>query len=166
MKSDLRIGVIKIVIPRTQIPMWFNKQNAGSSISMDPLPNMDDNNLIGVAYCFTIVAHDDEMPSCIWFDFRGKRGLSSSYIFTHLGNYRVTVDLDHLCLLFFTREMFIDCTINHQPPITDGFHDIIEFEVSVEQPFGLHLEIKSCGYRWIFKEDLEQLNSQMYLTND
>ncbi|WJX44696.1 hypothetical protein P8452_31644 [Trifolium repens] len=29
MKSDLRIGVIKIVIPRTQIPMWFNKQNAG-----------------------------------------------------------------------------------------------------------------------------------------
>jgi hypothetical protein len=28
------------------------------------------------------------------------------------------------------------------------------------------LEIKSCGYRWIFKEDLEQLNSQMYLTND
>jgi hypothetical protein len=62
--------------------------------------------------------------------------------------------------------MFIDCTINHQPPIIDGFHDIIEFEVSVEQPFGLNLEIKSCGYRWIFKEDLEQLNSQMYLTND
>ncbi|KAK2380926.1 disease resistance protein RUN1 [Trifolium repens] len=166
MESDIQIGVIKIVIPRTQIPMWFNKQNAGSSISMDPLPNMDDNNLIGVAYCFTIVAHDDEMPSCIWFDFRGKRGFSSSYIFTHLGNYRVTVDLDHLCLFFFTREKFIDCTINHQPPITDGFHDIIEFDVSVEQPLGLHLEIKSCGYRWIFKEDLEQLNSQMYLTND
>jgi hypothetical protein len=46
MKSDLPIGQIEIVIPKIQIPMWFNKQNVGSSISMDPLPNMDDKNLI------------------------------------------------------------------------------------------------------------------------
>jgi hypothetical protein len=39
--------------------MWFNKQNVVSSINMDPLPNMDDKNLIGVACCITFVAHDD-----------------------------------------------------------------------------------------------------------
>jgi hypothetical protein len=39
-------GQIEIVIPKIQIPMWFNKQNVGSSIRMDPLPNMDDKNLI------------------------------------------------------------------------------------------------------------------------
>jgi len=61
MKSDLPIRQIEIVIPRMQIPMWFNKQNVGSSISMGPLPNMDEKNFIGVffACCITLVAHDD-----------------------------------------------------------------------------------------------------------
>ncbi|GAU12406.1 hypothetical protein TSUD_253570 [Trifolium subterraneum] len=82
MQSDLLTGWIKIVIPRMEIPMWFNKQNAGSSISMEPLPNMDDKNLIGVAVasCITLVAHDypTEMSPGISFGFKGKRGRESS----------------------------------------------------------------------------------------
>ncbi|GAU12403.1 hypothetical protein TSUD_253540 [Trifolium subterraneum] len=83
MQSDLPTGGIEIVIPRMEIPMWFNKQNAGSSISMEPLPNMDDKNLIGVAVasCITLVAHDypTEMSPGISFGFKGKRGRESSF---------------------------------------------------------------------------------------
>lgn len=53
------LGKMDILIPGTQIPKWFNKQNASSSISMDPTPVMDDPNLIGVACCVLFVAHDD-----------------------------------------------------------------------------------------------------------
>ncbi|CAJ2634072.1 unnamed protein product [Trifolium pratense] len=173
MKSDLPIRQIEIVIPRMQIPMWFNKQNVGSSISMGPLPNMDDKNFIGVACCITFVAHDDQTslgyemsPSMIGFGIKVKeRVWYCSNIDIHHGKDLVTVDLQHLCQIFITRETFIDGT-NH---ITEGLHDIIELEVFVYRPrgsHGLHLEVKNCGYRWIYQEDLDQLNSQMYLPND
>lgn len=63
-------------------------------------------------------------------------------------------------LTFFTKEEFINYYMNC---ITKGLHDIsgIELVAVVEQPLGLHLEVKNCGYHWIFKEDLEHLNPQM-----
>jgi hypothetical protein len=87
---------------------------------------------------------------------------SCSCIPIHHGKDLVTVGLYQLCLIFITKEKFIDCP-NF---ITEGLNDIIELEISVYRPHGLHLEVKNCGYRWIYQEDLEQLNSQMYLTND
>jgi hypothetical protein len=63
--------------------------------------------------------------------------------------------------------------------ITKELHDIsgIIFPACVNQPHGLQLEAKTCGYHWLYKEDLEQLNPQMmycgnslvqnmYLTSD
>ncbi|CAJ2634064.1 unnamed protein product [Trifolium pratense] len=159
MKSDLPIDEIDIVIPRMQIPMWFNKQNVGSSISMGPLPNMDEKNFIGVSFacCITLVAHDDP-TICIGFGIKVKESLFRRYnIYIHHGKDLVTaLNLPHLCLIFITRETFIH-NVNR---ISEGLRDIIELEV-----YGLHFEVKNCGYRWIFQEDLEQLNSQMYLTN-
>ncbi|XP_045826119.1 disease resistance protein RUN1-like [Trifolium pratense] len=155
MKSDLPINRIEIVIPRIEIPMWFNKQNVGSSISMEPLPNMDDQNFIGVAVacCITRVAHDDptslgyEMPPRIRFDIKVKGGWwCCSHINIPQGKDLVTVDLQHLCLIFITREYLIR-------------FDITELEVAVRHPcdsHGFHLEVKNCGYRWIFQEDLEK----------
>ncbi|CAJ2634070.1 unnamed protein product [Trifolium pratense] len=172
MKSDLPIDVIDIVIPRMQIPIWFNKQNVGSSISMGPLPNffkkMDDKNFIGVSFacCITLVAHDDptslgyQMSSIgIGFGIKVNESLWSNYnIYIHHGKDLVTaLNLPHLCLIFITRKQLTY--------LTRRLHDIIELEVSVYSPDGLHFEVKNCGYRWIFQEDLEQLNSQMYLTN-
>ena len=67
-------------------------------------------------------------------------------------------------LFFFSREKFIDLISD----ATEGWDDIsgVELSATVRQPFGLHLEVKNCGYRWIFKEDMEQLNPQkMYKGN-
>ncbi|KAL2328023.1 hypothetical protein Fmac_021450 [Flemingia macrophylla] len=44
LQTSLPLGVIKIVIPGTQIPQWISKQNVGSSISMDLSSVMDDPN--------------------------------------------------------------------------------------------------------------------------
>ncbi|WJX44705.1 hypothetical protein P8452_31652 [Trifolium repens] len=168
MKSDLQMAQIDIVIPKTQIPMWFNKQNVSSSISMDPLPNIDDKNFIGVACCITFVAHDD--PTSLGNEWRtdepyirlGFRSIRYGvYPVTpiHLEKDLVTVELDHLLLIFCSKADFIYT----KSFITKGLHDnsSIELVADVEQLPGLHFEIKSCGYHWIFKEDLEQLNPQM-----
>ena len=145
-----------IVIPRTQIPVWCNKQNVGSSIIMDPLPFIDDENWIGVACCLTFVAHDDPTslgergsPAIVTMFFAGFRRFHFP-IHIHLGKDLITIGLEHLCLRFFPRGSlwFYDGTD-------------IEFSADVCNPPGLHIEVKNCGYRLIFKDDPEQLNSQM-----
>ncbi|CAK8577161.1 unnamed protein product [Lathyrus sativus] len=166
MQSEIPLQEIRIVIPKTQIPKWFNKQNVCNSISMDPSPIMHDKNLIGVACCLTFVAHDnptnlgDKEPH-VGFGFHSKqhgRGIYSSFL-NYLRKDLVTVDLEHFLLLFLSRERFIHWISR----ITDELDDIsgIELRAMVVQPVGLHVEVKNCGYRWISKEDLEQLNPQM-----
>lgn len=161
---------ITIVIPKTQIPKWFTKQSVGSSISIDPSSIMHDKNLIGIACCLTFVAHDnptnlsEKLSPYIAFGFKCTQGGIYPIIPIRLAKDLVTVDLDHLLLIFFSREEFIDLVSDG----TEGWDDIsgIELSATVSQPFGLHLEVKNCGYRWIFKEDLEQLNPQkMYKGN-
>ncbi|KAL5055112.1 hypothetical protein RYX36_035794 [Vicia faba] len=170
MQSEIPMEEIKIVIPQTEIPKWFNKQNVGSSMSIDPSPFMHDKNWIGVACCLTFVAHDNpttlskEQPR-IYFGFHSKqhgRGIYSD-IPIRLGKDLVTVELDHLFLTFFSREI----VIRNMCSITEGLHDDfsgIELTALVLHPFCLLLEVKNCGYRWIFKEDLEQLNQQRRYT--
>ncbi|XP_006592478.2 disease resistance protein RUN1 [Glycine max] len=58
-QSSLSFNRLDIVIPGTEIPRWFSKQNEGDSISMDPSPLMEDPNWIGVACCALLVAHHD-----------------------------------------------------------------------------------------------------------
>ena len=179
MQSNFQMGRVYIVIPRTQIPMWINKQNVGSSIRMDPSPH--DENWIGVAYCITFVAHDDptslgtQLGPYINLGFHSKQFGCGPPIHLHLGKDLVTVGLDHLMLIFSSKEDFIALRshLRNRPHDDSG----IELRAFVLQPLGLHFEVKNCGYRWIFKEDLEQLNphmmysgsssvQNMYLTND
>ncbi|XP_050900152.1 disease resistance protein RUN1 [Lathyrus oleraceus] len=170
MQSEIPRTDITIVIPKTQIPKWFSKQSVGSSISIDPSSIMHDKNLIGIACCLTFVAHDnptnlkEELSPYIGLGFKLTQSGIYRIIPIHFEKDLVTVDLDHLLLIFFSREEFIDLVSR----ATDGWDDIsgIELSATVGQPFGLHLEVKNCGYRWIFKEDLEELNPQkMYKGN-
>ncbi|MED6111128.1 hypothetical protein PIB30_049636 [Stylosanthes scabra] len=59
MQSSLPRCIISVIIPGSEIPRWFNKQNTGSSMKLDPSPILDDNNgIIGIACCVTFVVHD------------------------------------------------------------------------------------------------------------
>ena len=124
---------------------------------------MDDNNWIGIACCATFVAHDD--PSIlddknwrwhIWCGFRKKgSGAKYSAVPIDLRKDLVTIKTDHMLVKFFSREKFIEAYARYSQKGACN-RDGIEMEISII-PQGLHLEVKSCGYRWVFKEDLEQL---------
>ncbi|KAK7262630.1 hypothetical protein RJT34_30205 [Clitoria ternatea] len=157
------LGRIDIVIPGAQIPRWFNNQNAGYSIRIDPSPILQDKSWKAIACCATFVAHDDPTnlsdtgPYHLSCCFQKMPHVRGPIIPLHFRKDMVTVEVDHLLLLFITQEFFFD---NFLSRITEGTNDLhgINLVIIYRHPRGLCLEVKNIGYRWVFKKDLEQIN--------
>ncbi|WVZ03361.1 hypothetical protein V8G54_024167 [Vigna mungo] len=154
--SALRIAVtvylvprMEIVIPGSEIPKWFSKQKASTSISMDPSAVIDDPNWIGVSICVLFVTHEGPMnlgerdyltdATLVYgvnnvINFGPKRYSGVSIKFK---KDLVTVGLDYLLIVFYSRQEFIHLLNRH----SDTMHD--------RSPPGLRFMVKNCGYRWL-----------------
>ncbi|KAG4967937.1 hypothetical protein JHK87_033588 [Glycine soja] len=162
-ESATPIGWIDIIVPGNQIPRWFNNRCVGNSISLDPSPIMLDNNWIGIACSVVFVVFDDptsldnDWKSSISIGFETKsyssRG-SPLYIPILLDRNLVTVKLHHLWLLYLTRGEFFSYFKIEKMLDLYG----IKMHAMVDNSQGLHLEVCSCGYQWVFEEDLQNLN--------
>jgi len=163
-----------IVVPGAQIPKWFNKQNASSVISVDPSTVMDDPNWIGVALCALFVTLEDPTNLSERYHDPHDRtilyGVNNPYLSPryysevpiHFEKDLVTVEFDHLLTVFYSREEFIHL-LTRDPNTMHDLHRV-EFETRVPSPPGLHGVVMNCGYRWVYKEDLQQLNSNMFFS--
>ncbi|MED6157063.1 hypothetical protein PIB30_019899 [Stylosanthes scabra] len=161
---------IEAVIPGSKIPRWFNNQNTGSLMKLDPSPIVDDNNWIGIACCVTFVVHqaptqlleETILSDLIHFGFRSRFRGSYFSVPIDLKKDSITNELDHMWLIFFSREDFID---GHVSFLKGGASDLdgIELATTTHHP---EVEVKSCGYHWLFKEDLEQFNPTMMYTSN
>nr|XP_025686647.1 TMV resistance protein N isoform X3 [Arachis hypogaea] len=165
----------EVVIPGNEIPRWFKKQNTGDSVILDPSHILDDNNWIGIACCGTFVAHHAptqlfeetiESQDLISFGFRCTRSDGNIYsrVPICLKKDLITTEVDHMLLSFISREVFINFYASH---IKEGASDLhgIKLHAASDYPEEV-VEVKSCGYRWVFKEDLEQFNpTMMYSAN-
>ncbi|KAL2328009.1 hypothetical protein Fmac_021436 [Flemingia macrophylla] len=175
LKPSLSLGKIQIVIPGAQIPRWFSNQNVGSSIKMDLSSVMDDPNWMGVACCALLAAHDD--PTNLndkWqVDYHGDIGYNFPDLLPNqywvlpilLNNDLVTGGIDHLFILFASPEHII----SDQSRYKGEMHDLdkMVFETKIyEHPKGLHLEVKNCGYRTVYKKDLQQFNLNMMFSGN
>ena len=174
MQPTISSAEMAIVVPGTQIPKWFNTQNASHSINVDPSAVMEDPNWIGVALCVLFVTPED--PTNLSERYNDSHystilyGVSNPYLSPrtysvvqiHLKKDVVTVELDHLLTVFYSREEFIHLLSRHP----NTMHDLhrVEFESRVPNPPGLRGVVKNCGYRWVYKEDLQQLNSNMFFS--
>ena len=129
---------------------------------------MHDNNWIGVACCVAFSTRDDPNnlrnewePAQLVCGFVGERWwVFSIPIPVLLRKDLVTVESDHLWLLYLTKAVVVECTgilesIEHKPDRT------LYLETCIDHPQGLHIEVKRCGFRWVFTQDLEQLNATM-----
>ncbi|KAL2328008.1 hypothetical protein Fmac_021435 [Flemingia macrophylla] len=148
-----------------KIPRWFSKQNVGNSITMDLSSVMDDPCWMGVACCALLAAHGD--PTNLIAD----RFIPYSFEFILLPRvyrilYRIdstllTYDLvsgemDHLFILLLSREQIFSNGNLYE----DEVYDRVKMGFTAEKygQSNLHLEMKNCGYRMFFKEDLQQFN--------
>ncbi|KEH27165.1 putative winged helix-turn-helix DNA-binding domain, toll-like receptor [Medicago truncatula] len=139
---------IQIVTTGSEIPSWINNQSMGDSILIDKLPIMHDNNnnIIGFLCCavFTMEPH----PECFsWanmkLSFNHPIKMSVPVI---LNGGLVTTKSSHLWIIYFPRES------------SDEFGNIC-FDIFKGQALGM--EVKSCGYRWVCKQDLQEFNLPM-----
>ncbi|XP_027346033.1 TMV resistance protein N-like [Abrus precatorius] len=155
---------IDIIIPGSEIPSWFNNQSVGSSISLDPSPVMHDDNWIGIAYCVVLMALDgpttsrnERRPYIVIGSKKANKALCLN-IPVLLDKDLVTTESDHMWLFYFTRNNFVD---------VNDIHDLVDFkmEIEIRNSQGLHLEVKNCGYHWIFKQDIELINSMIHREN-
>ncbi|KAL1324284.1 hypothetical protein AAHE18_13G078100 [Arachis hypogaea] len=160
---------IEAVVQGTKIPRWFSKQNTGGSVSLDPSLIVDDNNWIGIACCVTFVAHHDptqlfeetrDPRVLIGFGLRCTRSYENIYsrIPICLKKDLITTEVDHMLLKFISREVFINDYAREIKEVASDLHGI---ELHTISDYPEVVEVKRCGYRWIFKEDLEQFNPTM-----
>ncbi|MED6114926.1 hypothetical protein PIB30_085247 [Stylosanthes scabra] len=164
---------IEVVIPGSKIPRWFSKQNTGDSVRLDPSPILDDNNWIGIACCVTFVVHDtptqflEEIysPSLVSCGFRrnGYGGIFCEVPIRFKKDY-ITTELDHMLLMFFSREVFIDHYIRDLNGGESDLRVIGLVLATMMSDYPEVVKVKSCGYRWVFQEDLEQFNPTMMST--
>jgi len=168
---------IDIVIPGSELSIWFNNQSGSDSIRFDPSPIMhdNDNNIIGICCCavFTIEPVDPTMtkyakrPPKIrlgisnYRSTQTNRGDWSDNILVILDRDLIAVKSDHMWLMYFPRERFlnitrlVDGTLNH-------VHDF-NLTVFTENGEGLNLELQNCGYQWVYKQDHASLQKLLSL---
>ena len=80
----------------------------------------------------------------------------------HLQKDLVTLESDHLWLVYFAREAFSGLMgwVTEDNHDFDGITLVVEMQ-DAQHPQGLYIEIKNLGFRWVYKQDIEGLMRTM-----
>jgi hypothetical protein len=144
----------------------INSWKMGRSISIDPSPTVYDDNIIGIACCavFSVQPFDPTKTRYEWgpvvrLGFKSSNGANSDYVVIPVTLYRhlVTVKSNHMWLIYFDRELFFSFLRSIDNTLWELDHIVMEASVTNGQ--GLHLEVKNCGYSWVFKQDQQPFES-------
>ena len=138
----------EIVTPGSEIPSWINNWRVGDSIQFDRSPIMhdDNNNVVGIVCCavFSMEFHRGRFPS--WFNIK----LFFNYIIYPfpliIHEDLITAKSSHLWITYLPH---------------NSFHEFGKICFKIDVRDGLGMEVKSCGYRWVFKQDLQEFNLTM-----
>ncbi|RHN52986.1 putative winged helix-turn-helix DNA-binding domain, toll-like receptor [Medicago truncatula] len=147
-----KLSALQIVTPGSEIPSWINNQSVGASISIDesPVINDNNNNIIGFVSCVLIsmAPQDTTMMHCFPLSIYMKMGAKRNRRKLPVIIVRdlITTKSSHLWLVYFPRESY-DVYGTLRAKCYQG--EVVGFEV------------KSCGYRWVCKQDLQKFNFTM-----
>nr|XP_023892973.1 TMV resistance protein N-like [Quercus suber] len=157
-----------IIIPGSEIPKWFRHQSVGTSVNLQ-VPSSD--KLKGVAVCALFVLRQHHPP-------HSAHVTSGGYIFTHWLRFYLKanryesppisafsfseqfgkIESYHLHLGYFPYESF-------NPKLKENWSQVdanglgqIEIGVKTEGP---GLEVTKFGFRWVYEQDIEDLNQTM-----
>ncbi|XP_058733730.1 uncharacterized protein LOC131605386 [Vicia villosa] len=145
---------VGIIIPGSEIPSWFNNQCVGSSIPVSLVMQDKGNSIVGFLCCavFSFAPHYPRMTkSSQW----RPHALITLYALNNIASLPIFVNGDvisvksnHIWLTYFPWDSSYNV-------LYDGFH------VETNSNGGLDVEVKKCGYRWVYKQDLQEFNSTM-----
>ncbi|KAK7247071.1 hypothetical protein RIF29_41947 [Crotalaria pallida] len=171
-ESSIRCPHFPVVVPGNQIPRWFINQSVGDSLWIDPFSFLHDSSWVGGVFCIRFVAHEQHYPSKLScqkgpfkircrFDGAIKAVVPISIV---VMRDLVTFELDHLYLQYFRKYPYFgskSATVSlHVDSCLLPLAECGNFELGVD------FEVKDCGFRPIFKQDLEWEGLNTILTNN
>ncbi|XP_050895353.1 disease resistance protein RUN1 isoform X2 [Lathyrus oleraceus] len=140
---------IGIVNPGSEIPSLFNNQSVGSSIPVSPVTRYKGHNIVGFLCCAVFsLAHCYPTTTRSWAMLELYALNNVVFLPVNLDGNLITVTSNHIWLIYF--------------PWKSSYDDLYApFHVKTKCVGGLDVEVKKCGYRWVYKQDLQELNSKM-----
>ncbi|GAU22785.1 hypothetical protein TSUD_142240 [Trifolium subterraneum] len=155
---------IDIVIPRSEIPIWFKNQSEGGSIRIE-LSTIMDNNCIGISFCVVFSVKPDQTEaqySKIILQFlNSERNKSFFYhsIPTNIERDLIVVKSNHMCLCYIPMRPFFDKL--KEIDQTHTHRDDIIMSASCWNYRSVALKFQHCGYRLVYEHDLQDFNLTM-----
>ncbi|XP_048325425.2 disease resistance protein RPV1-like isoform X2 [Ziziphus jujuba] len=151
-------GRFDIIVPGTRIPEWFRHQNnMGPSVTIPLPPNRNNRNWIGFAFCVVFIVHQnysEEESSSIEINcqlYADESRIGNRFGFCISNN--TALKSDHLWLRYVSNGSIGKRMLrwNRIGQITASF----ETESHC-------LEVKKCGLRAVYKQDMEEKNKRKF----
>ncbi|XP_058730507.1 disease resistance protein RUN1-like [Vicia villosa] len=143
---------IGIVIPGSNIPSWVSNQSIGNSIPVSPVMQDNCNNIVGILCCvvFSLAPHYPTMTSSSqWRPLIVLCAPLSHDVWLPVivDGDLITVKSNHIWLVYIPRECSYDVPLLYNL-----------FQVLTISNEGVDVEVKKCGYRWVYEQDLQEFN--------
>ncbi|PRQ22466.1 putative TIR domain, P-loop containing nucleoside triphosphate hydrolase [Rosa chinensis] len=156
----------QIVIPGNRIPEWFDHRRFGSSLTADLLPGWNKSRFLGFVLCAVFVLHEhrqvDELDVLTFKTFKATHHLvcclklngKELEVYGKQPAFRFSeqfcqVESDHLWIFFVSRDKYFG---------TDWWHNSCRQLEFLFETRGPGLEVKECGVRLIYEQDVLELN--------
>ena len=146
-----------MVIPGSEIPIWFSHQSGGDSANLQVPSHLRDKKLMGMAICavFILRKHHSKKPvdhNCLQFLINGQVLDPSQYICQKFGK----IESYHLFLRYLPLRCF-DCIWKKTFSQID-VNGSSQIEIKFSETKGSGLEFMKCGANLVFEQDIEDLN--------
>lgn len=156
-------GRFDIITPGTKIPEWFKHQNMGPSVRIHLPPKWNNNNWIGFVFCVVFGVHDENVD--VENDYQIQESENSHEIncqlYTNEGSISTGFGFyissgtylksDHVWLRYVSTGSFRERMIKWNRI------SYIDASFGTESQY---LEVKKCGFRAVYKQDVEELRKR------
>ena len=141
---------LDIIIPGSEIPIWFSEESMGHKVSII-VPSYQIHELMGIALCIVFVPnkchqHPRDCQLSCSFELNGCKMESLD---TELSEDHGKIELHHLWLLYSSYPYF-------NPIRKKILNDQLEIEISTRS-----LEVKKVGVRLVYEQDIKDPNQTM-----
>ena len=146
-----------MVIPGSVIPKWFRHQSTGDKVNIkEPSSHLCTNEWIGIAVCNVFCCHPQyqiERPLYCQLIVNGNELCVTPNMVREIGSS------DHIWLLYLLNQYYKE--------LEEDIKILKECEANEFSQIGIKIEtfhnteVKKCGFRMVYKKDIEDLNQTM-----
>ncbi|XP_075649601.1 TMV resistance protein N-like [Castanea sativa] len=147
----------RLLIPGSEILKWFSHQSVGNIVNAQVTHSKE---WMGMAVCFVLSFRDLHPNSLCCFDCyievnKHEGARESAYFVNTFGH----IDSLHLWMLYFPSHCFYE---NARAALSQtDENELIQMGVRIPKPHNPCFEVKKCGFRMVYKQDIEDISEMM-----